>query len=440
MGPVLAVIGWAALLAIAVLWGRHLLPGGQLNVKAPPFLGTYRLALASIVPAAIFAAVAIAVLPLVCRWLPWRLLMVTAWASAAAWAVLLAFQDGHQSLGGPISRPREYVAAVPEVGSDPIGWLGTFAERAAARDHPLHVNGHPPLMVLVLWAWDRLGFSGGMWAAALVIGAGSSAVVALVVTVRALGDEPAARRGLPFLVLAPFAITIATSADAFFLGVGAWAAAALATGARRGSPALLAVGGVLAGTLPYLSYGLVPLAAVLVVAAYLGLRATRGPLSAGSRPWSGLGAGVSTPAAVVLVAGLLLAPVLFTLGGFWWPDGVAATHEAWIAGKGDDRPYLYSFVADFAVLGVLVGPATVVGAVLRRRGQLSVSTALAGASLVGLLSLAVSGVTRLEVERIWLPYAPWLVLMCAALPRQRRWLVVNALVALVFQALVLDVW
>lgn len=436
VGPVLAVIGWAALLAIAVLWGRHLLPGGQLNVKAPPFLGTYRLALASIVPAAVFAALATAVLPSVCRWLPWRFLMLTGWASAAAWAVLLAFQDGHKSLHSPISRPREYVAAVPEVGSDPVGWLGTFAERAAARDHPLHVNGHPPLMVLVLWAWDRLGFSGGMWAAVLVIGAGSSAVVALAVTVRALGDESAARRALPFLVLAPFAITIATSADAFFLGVGAWAAAALATGARRGSPLRLATGGLLAGSLPYLSYGLVPLAAVLAVAAYLGLRASGGPLRPGSRPWSG----VQPWWVGVVVAGLLVAPVLFTLGGFWWPDGVAATHEAWVAGKGDDRPYLYSFVAGFAILGVLVGPATVVGAVLRRRGQLTASTALAGASLLGLVALAVSGVTRLEVERIWLPYAPWLVLMCAALPRQRRWLVVNALVALVFQALVLGVW
>jgi hypothetical protein len=67
---------------------------------------------------------------------------------------------------------------------------------------------------------------------------------------------------------------------------------------------------------------------------------------------------------------------------------------------------------------------------------------LASAALVGVLALALSGVTRLEVERIWLPFAPWLVTLCAALPRQerRRWLAVNAVCALAFQAFVLDVW
>ncbi len=49
---------------------------------------------------------------------------------------------------------------------------------------------------------------------------------------------------------------------------------------------------------------------------------------------------------------------------------------------------------------------------------------LAGVALVGVLALALSGVTRLEVERIWLPFARWTVALCAGLPssRQRRWL------------------
>ncbi len=423
-----ALLGWAGLIVVAVVWGRHLQPGGDINVDAPPFRGTYRLAIASVVPAGLFAAAAIVLLPTASRVLPWRALLPLSWVSAVVWAVLLAFLDGHQTLTGPIERRGEYVPAVAEVGSDPRAWLASFAERAAERDHPLHVNGHPPLMVLVLWVWDRIGFSGGSWAGALVIATGASAVVAVAVTLRSLGDERTVRTALPFLVLGPFAITVATSADAFFLGVGAWAPAALALGVRRGQPLLVLLGGILAGALPYLSYGLLPIGAVLVATVVL---ATRGH--------AGHGGAWSPSVVAALVAGLLVVPVLMTAGGFWWPDGVSATAQAWAEGKGDDRPYAYSFLADFAILGVMVGPATVVGATLRPRQAPMV---LAGAALVAVSVLAVSGVTRLEVERIWLPFAPWMLLVCAALPRDGRrwWLAANAACALVFQALVLDVW
>ena len=428
LGTVVALTTWVALLVASVWWGRHLLPGGDLNVKAPPFLGEYRVNIRSVVPAAAFALVAVAVFPPVARRLRWGVLLVVAWLLAAAWAVLLAAWDGHRSLGSAISRGHEYLPALGAVGDDPGQFLRTYAEGVAARDFPVHVNGHPPLMVLVFWVWDRIGLSGELWAAALVIGAGSSAVVAVAITVRALGDEAAARAALPFLVLAPFAITVATSADAFFLGVGAWAAAALATGVRRGSAVLLGLGGLLAGSLPYLSYGLLPLGAVLLAAAVLALRNTHPP--------------VRVPALGGLVVGLLVVPLTMTLAGFWWPDGVAATHRAWELGKGDDRPYGYSFLADFAILGVLVGPATAVAG-WRRPGR--VPAVLAVAALVGVLTLAVSGVTRLEVERIWLPYAPWMVALCAALPVRGRltargWLLANAACAVVFQALVLGVW
>ena len=423
-----ALLVWAGLIVVAVLWGRHLQSSGVINVDAPPFRGIYRVALASILPAACFAALAVAVMPLAGRLLPWRALLGLSWVSAVAWPVLLAFLDGHQTLTGPIARRGEYVPAVAEVGNDPAAWLASFAERAAERDHPLHVNGHPPLMVLVLWVWDRIGLSGADWAGALVIGTGASAVVAVAITLRALGDERSARTALPFLVLGPFAITVATSADAFFLGVGAWAAAAITLGVRHGQPALVLLGGVLVGALPYLNYGLLPLGAVIVAVLVLATRRSEGS----GRVWSPTMVGA-------LVAGLLAVPVLLTAGGFWWPEGVSATSQAWADGKGNDRPYAYSFLADFAILGVLVGPATVVAATMRPRQAPAV---LAGASLVAVFVLAVSGVTRLEVERIWLPFAPWMLVVCAALPRtgRRRWLAANAACALVFQALVLDVW
>jgi hypothetical protein len=402
----LAGAGWLVLLGIAIVWGHRLLPGGALNVHAPPFQGRYRLTLRPLVPGLLVAV------------------------PAAVWSVALAVWDGHRSLGGPLGRSHEYLPAVARVGDDPLGFLSGFADAVAHRRLPVHVNGHPPLMVLVFWAWDRIGLAGPTWAGMLVIAVGASSVPAVLVTVRSLGDEAAARRATPFLVLAPFAITVATSADSFFLGVGAWACAALAVGLARHSWPMLAVAGLLAGLLPYLSYGLLPYGAVLAAVGWLGVRTHGWPTRASAR--SGLLPGLA------LVAGLAVAPLAFTLAGFSWFEGAAATHRAWQLGKGDDRPYLYSLLADIAVLGVLVGPATAVGATRR---QPPVIALLAGASAVALLTLAVSGVTRLEVERIWLPLAPWLVLLTAALPgRARGWLALNVACAIAFQVLVRDVW
>ncbi len=427
---VVALAAWVLLVLTAVVWGRHLLPGGSLNANAPPFMGHYRLSLRALVPGALFAVAAVALLPTGCRRLPWRLLLPVSTVAAAGWAVALAIWDGHASLGSPISRATEYLAALPAVGDDPAGFLGGFAEDVAHRRLPVHVNGHPPLMVLVLWVWDRLGAVGPGWAAGLMIGAGASSVAALAIVLRELGDEAAARGALPFLVLGPFAITVATSADAFFLGAAAWAAAALAVGLRRQAWPMLAVAGLLAGALPYLSYGLLPYAAVLLAVGWLAVR----------QPgwWRSLSPAHRRALPGAFVAGFIVVPALLTVGGFWWFDGAAATHQAWQLGRGDDRPYLYSFVADFAILAVLVGPATAVAATRRPR---MVAATVAAASLISLLVLALVGITRLEVERIWLPFAPWLVLVTSAMPARRRgWLVANAACALVFQTLVYDVW
>lgn len=416
-----ALGAWALLVAVSVVWGRSLLPDGGLNLGSPPFQGVYRLSVRAVLPGAALAVVLIAVLPRLARSMRWHPLLVTCWLLAAGWAVSLAVWDGHPSIGRPIDRPREYLAALPAVGDDPLGFLRGFTEHLPS--YPVHVTGHPPLMVLVFWAWAHLGLSGGTWAAALVIAAGASTVPAVAVTLRAVAGESSARAALPFLVLAPFAITVATSADAFFAGVAAWSVAGFAVGVRDGSARWLAVGGLLAGALPYLSYGLLPFGLLPLAAGWL----------AGRRGHSSSRAGVAAA-----VGGLLVVPVLMTAGGFWWPDGVAGTHRAWVAGRGDDRPYVYSFLADLAILAVLAGPATAAGLASRPRRAVAV---LAGAAVAAVLVLDLSGVTRLEVERIWLPFAPWVVVGCAALRRHRRtWLAANALCALTFTLLVRDVW
>ncbi|MFD0850968.1 hypothetical protein ACFQ07_01915 [Actinomadura adrarensis] len=64
-----------------------------------------------------------------------------------------------------------------------------------------------------------------------------------------------------------------------------------------------------------------------------------------------------------------------------------------------------------------------------------------GAALIGLLALDVSGVTRGEVERIWIPYAAWVVLASAQHhPPARAWLSAQAALAVTIQALVSSHW
>jgi hypothetical protein len=199
-------------------------------------------------------------------------------------------------------------------------------------------------------------------------------------------------------------------------------------------------GGLLLGSLPYLSYGLLSIFALPLAVLVL------------TRP--------SRPVVLALVAGCLVVPVTVTLAGFSWWDGMAATHAAWASGAGSRRPYAYFLVGDLAVLALLIGPAAAQALpyVLRRAvalvrvvptrpeqdrddphvGRLG---ALIFAALLGILALDLSGVTRGEVERIWLPYAAWMT-AAAAVHRApaRALLLAQAVIALLLQALVRSPW
>jgi hypothetical protein len=101
--------------------------------------------------------------------------------------------------------------------------------------------------------------------------------------------------------------------------------------------------------------------------------------------------------------------------------------------------------ANLACLAVVLGPAGVAG--LRRvltpaRGQPGVLVALCGAAVLAVLAADLSGLSKAEVERIWLPFAVWLVAATALLPARqvRWWLAAQAVVALVVNHLLLTTW
>jgi hypothetical protein len=414
---------WAIVIGVAHMLLERIQAGGaNIRIQAAPLVGTFDLRVSGRLLAALtVGAVVVLGCPRLVERVGWRTLLFASTAAAVAWAVSLALVDGVQGLTSPLEARTEYLADVANVGS-PGALLTTFVDRIG--DYSIHVQGHPPGMLLLLSALDRVGLGGSGWAAGLCIAGGAAAVPAVLVAVREVAGEVTARRATPFLVIAPAAIWIATSADAFFMGVSAWAVAlvVLATGRHgRRSDAYALAGGLLFGAAAFLSYGLVLLA--VVPAAVAGHRRRFRPLA--------LAAIGATPVFLVFFA-----------AGFWWVAGLLATRQQYFAGVGSRRPYLDFLVANAACLAIVVGPAVAVALTRVRDRRLWL---LVGGTLVVLGAAMISGMSKGEVERIWLPFAIWLLPAGAVLAAGRQhvmsgWLGVQATAAIVVATAVKTSW
>ena len=414
---------WAIVIVVAhVLLERVQAAGANIRIQAAPLVGTFDLRVSGRLLAALtVGTVLVFGGPRLVELVGWRTVLVVSAVAAAAWAVSLALVDGVQGLTSPLEARTEYLADVANVGS-PGAFLSTFVDRIA--DYRIHVQGHPPGMLLLLSAFDRVGLGGPGWAAALCIAGGALAVPAVLVAVREVAGEEMARRAVPFLAVTPAAIWIATSADAFFMGVSAWAVAlvVLATGRHgRRSDAYALAGGLLFGAAAFLSYGLVLLAVVPGVVAWQRRR---------FRPLA---------AAVIGAAPVFLA---FLAAGFWWVAGLLATRERYFAGVGGRRPYLDFLVANAACLAIVLGPALAVALARVRDRKLWL---LVGGALAVLGAAMISGMSKGEVERIWLPFAIWLLPAGAVLAANRirvmtAWLGLQATTAIVIATAVKTTW
>jgi hypothetical protein len=125
--------------------------------------------------------------------------------------------------------------------------------------------------------------------------------------------------------------------------------------------------------------------------------------------------------------------------GFWWLDGLAATRDLYAAGVAARRPAAYFALAgNPAALALAAGPAAAAGLAALRDRRLWL---LAGAAAAAVLAADLSGLSVGEVERIWLPFVPWLVLGTAALGgRARPWLAAQVAAGLVLQAWLVTPW
>jgi hypothetical protein len=394
---------------------------GRLSLGAAPLIGRWDLDVVprALVPAVIGAGL-VAALPSAAARLRWAQLLVLGWASSAAYALSLAWVDGAGAIAEPLTTGYEYRAVIGDVDRSGVGrFVGDFVDQLPT--YPTHVRGHPVGAPLVFWAQEQVGLTGAGWSAALVILAGTSVVVSVAVAVRAVAGEAVARRVIPFVVVPPALVWVATSFDALVAGVVAASIALAVVGASRGGPAgdLAALGGGVGGALAlHLTYGapLLLLPAVAVVAVRLRLRPV-----------------------VMAVVGAGAVTAVFVAAGFWWFDGLAATRAEYAAGAGGHRPYWYfAALANPAALLLAAGPAVPVA--LARLRDRRVWTVVAGA-LAGVVIADLSGLSKGEVERIWLPFVPWLTVATAVLAdRPRRWLALQAGVALFLQLALDSPW
>ncbi|WP_436232739.1 hypothetical protein [Actinacidiphila alni] len=450
----LLAAGAALLLFAAVAVVGGLLDHRRVLVSWPPLTATWEPHAGPGTPAAVAVAVLVVGYgPAVARRLPWRWLTPSAWAAAAAWTWSLALIDGwRRGVAGRLTEPGEYLRGIGhfhDAGSALRGFTGHILA-GTPQSWETHVIGHPPLAVLTFVGLDRVGLGGGAWAGAFCITVGSAVVPAVLVTLRALGGgdagERTARTAAPFLVLTPGAIWVGASADGYFAAVAAWALALLAVAATASSVGRAAAAGLgsglLFGAALYLSYGLVllviPALAVLLCAA-----ATRGRRSPGGLP-------VAVAAAL---SGVGCAVLSFTLAGFDWWEGYRLLRVRYYQGWGGIRPYAYWVWGNAGATVAAIGLACAAGlrrAVLGapgalrrwRAGHAPVETLLPCAMLLALLAADLSGMSKAETERIWLPFTLWLPMTAALLPaRDRRgWLIAQATVALLLNHLLLTVW
>jgi hypothetical protein len=401
-----------------------------------PIFGWWRTHVGWGTPAAVALGVAAVIWgPVVAQRLPWRALTVVTWATSLVWAFSLAMVDGWKGgFAGRLTAQHEYLRQVPTVTDIPYA-VRSFARRIPDFHHDswiTHVAGHPPGALLTFVWLDRIGLGGGAWAATFCVLVGSSAATAVIVAVRALNDEVTARLAAPFVAVAPTAIWIAVSADAYFAGVAAWGIALLALAATRTArlPVVAAAcGGLLLGWAIFLNYGLA-LMALLVLAV----------LVAAGKPRAALAA------LAAAAAGILAVVAVFAWAGFWWLDGYTVVQKRYWQGIANDRPFQYWSWANLAAMVCAIGLGSVAGisrvfdiAALYRRSGLHL---LVLAALAAITCADLSMLSKAETERIWLPFMVWLTAAPALLPRSahRWWLAANVAGALAINHFIYTNW
>ena len=400
--------------------------GTDVRVHWPPLHADVRTALPPFLLAAVMLGLALALFaPAVIDRLGWPLAVAATTAVSCVWTMTLALTEGRDGLSRVFSRVGEYrydAQRVDDVAAMVRGFIEHIPSDSVDHWHT-HVAGHPPGALLSFVLLDRIGVTSAFWMGVIVVAVGSTAVAAVMLTLKQLAGESLARKAGIWIALAPAAVWAGVSADWYFAAVAAWGLFLLARAAATGSVPTAIATGLLLGWCVFLSYGLILLAipALAVVWVTKGWRVL---------PWA--------------IGGALTVTAAFWAAGFSWWTAFPVLHERYYSGIAAERAYSYWVWADLAAWTFTLGLATLAAAPAL---LLAVRNHEAGARLVAAAVLAVgvatlSGMSKAEVERIWLPFTVWVLAAGALLPsRWRRPLLVSQVTtAVAVQAFLLTRW
>ncbi|MDP9241520.1 MAG: hypothetical protein M3O55_12935 [Actinomycetota bacterium] len=412
-----------AVTAMAMHWGA------RLGTASAPFVGRYRLKLdaGSLLAPAVAAALLLATIWGLPDRMRWRGLLLAAYFGSLAWALSLAAVDGGNGLAGPVSNAGEYLSDVAAVDDRPGDFIAGFV--AASGEHATATRQHPPGPVLLLWALQRLGLHRPLGIGLFLTLVGCLTVPLVLVAVRSMCGEIAARRLAPVLVLAPYAVWVAVSMDAVTstLGAAMVTAGVLASERhRRGPPAIAwaLTSGLLLGSAALFSYA-APWLGLSVICVYFVRR--RALLN------------------VVTGAAALVPLVLAQAAGFVWTDGLTAAQADFSIRVEPMRSAVVWGCLSLVVLVLACGPAVVASA--RKIRRTPGWPFLVGAVVAVGFAVA-AGLARGEMEHAWVPYFPWL-LVAAVAPESRGgepgpapvWLAgVGAIGAIALEAMLHTAW
>ncbi len=273
----------------------------------------------------------------------------------------------------------------------------TFTESPAS--HSIAARGHPPGPVLLLWSLHHIGITDR-----LLLGVGITALGALLTpltlsAVAGVCGQVAARRYVPVLVLAPYAIWIAVSVDvvtavlgAAMIALGVKASAPSSTGWRAGGWALAS--GVTLACAALCSYA-APWLGLSVVCLYFARR----------RAFLNVATGV----------GALVPIVAAQLAGFTWLDGLYVARADYVSRVEPNRSAVWWGAISVVVLLLAAGPPLARSA--RRIRNTPGWPFLVGAGVAVAFSIG-AGLARGGVEAAWLPCFAWLTVAAVAPDRQ----------------------